>query len=465
MKKKAGKGLLYFLILMLCCTVMARGASSMTTAKVKTVTADKGVLIQKAEGKGTIIAGNEHYQSLPNDQKIKEILVKPQTEVEEGQALIQFDMDYLGEKTEEARRKVEKLELQLQQQQAEAQADARTPETAQAEISLNTAEETLNQAQAAYEQAVGEYNTLAGNPPQAAEGDAGNSIEEEGASLDVRQQWEQELEAARQKADSADEALESQVIAYNQAVEQYNLAVRNEENARKNQEKQDKANAISRQSLQVDIEAAREELQKLMDIEDSGGVVGAGFSGIFQQADVSVGAVTTGTEQITIASAERVVRGLISSEDEGKIREGDKIEITPSGQTKSVQVEVTRLEQSTGQQSEEMLSMVWYGIPEEDMNQTPLGTGFTYVSARESSSYEQIIPLSALHEEQGKNYVLTATIREGILGETYTAVSVPVTILDKDDENAAVKAVLERDSLIIISSSKYVEEGDSVRLE
>ena len=61
--------------------------------------------------------------------------------------------------------------------------------------------------------------------------------------------------------------------------------------------------------------------------------------------------------------------------------------------------------------------------------------------------------------------MLTAEVRDGILGKVYTAVSVPVTVLDKDDKNAAVKSAIGRNSLIITESSKYVEEGNQVRLE
>ena len=77
MRKKAGKAVIYFLVLMLCCTVVARAASSITVAKVKTAKVGKGVLTQTVTGSGTITAKEEYSQSLPEGQKIKEILVRP----------------------------------------------------------------------------------------------------------------------------------------------------------------------------------------------------------------------------------------------------------------------------------------------------------------------------------------------------------------------------------------------------
>ncbi|MFQ7549695.1 MAG: hypothetical protein ACLRMZ_04540 [Blautia marasmi] len=98
MRKKAGKAVIYFLVLMLCCTVAARAASSITVAKVKTTKVGKGVLTQLVTGSGTVTPKEQYSQSLPEGQKVKKILVKPQTAVEAGQALVQLDMDYLAEK-------------------------------------------------------------------------------------------------------------------------------------------------------------------------------------------------------------------------------------------------------------------------------------------------------------------------------------------------------------------------------
>ena len=53
----------------------------------------------------------------------------------------------------------------------------------------------------------------------------------------------------------------------------------------------------------------------------------------------------------------------------------------------------------------------------------------------------------------------------GILGKEYTAVKVPVKVIDKDEEHAAVQTSLPADALIISGSDKYVEDGDKVRLD
>lgn len=518
MRRKAGKILIYFCVLMLCCTVIARAASSVTVAKVQTVKMGKGVLTQTVTGSGSVVFKEQKNQSLPEGQKIKSILIKPQTPVQEGDQILQLDMDYLEEELEKKNREIEKLELQLKQQSTSGAPDARTPETAQAQIALNAAADALNQARADYDEAEAEYYNIINNPPvqedfpetvpeaenkavpdpamgndagtpgAAADSAVGNSGSMNNGSVndssanggstssgsayaEARQRWEQEAEAARQKMESAADAVESQTIAYNQAAEQYNLAEQSEANTKKNQEKNAKANAISLQSLQVDIDGAREELKKLTEIQEKQGIVSAKASGIFQSVGAVEGAFTTGTEQIIIASGEIEAQGILAPEDVGKIAPEDKIEVTLSGQSKSVEVKVARLEPLPAGEGENALqgqesgAMAWYGDLENKNNQIITGSALTYESHKETGSYDQVIPLSSVHQEQGSFYVLTAEVRDGILGKVYTAVRVPATLIDKDEEKAAVKVVADREALIISSSSKYVEEGDQVRLE
>ncbi|MCR2020170.1 hypothetical protein NSB04_10560, partial [Blautia pseudococcoides] len=165
------------------------------------------------------------------------------------------------------------------------------------------------------------------------------------------------------------------------------------------------------------------------------------------------------------------VKGIIDQADVGKIQEGDKINIKFSGNTETLEVKAERFEQASAQETPsqegagqaESGGMVWYGQVGEKQLKT--GTPFTYEVSKESGSYEQVIPLSALHQVQGQTCVLTAEVRDGILGQVYTAVSVPVTVLDKDEKYAAVKSAINQKSLIITESSKYVEEGNQVRLE
>ncbi len=75
------------------------------------------------------------------------------------------------------------------------------------------------------------------------------------------------------------------------------------------------------------------------------------------------------------------------------------------------------------------------------------------------------VPLSAIHSDGIKNYVLLAATNQTILGEELKAVRRDVTILDKNESTAAIDsgAITEEDR-IIVSATKHIKEGDTVRL-
>ena len=52
-----------------------------------------------------------------------------------------------------------------------------------------------------------------------------------------------------------------------------------------------------------------------------------------------------------------------------------------------------------------------------------------------------------------------------MLGTVQTARRVPVTVLEKDSENAAVESTLKDTDQVIVTSEKYVQEGDRVRIK
>ncbi|MBM6752619.1 hypothetical protein H6A65_14160 [Mediterraneibacter glycyrrhizinilyticus] len=51
------------------------------------------------------------------------------------------------------------------------------------------------------------------------------------------------------------------------------------------------------------------------------------------------------------------------------------------------------------------------------------------------------------------------------LGTVQKAERVPVTVLEKNSEEAAVDSVLEKIDQVIVGSEKYVEEGDQIRIK
>jgi len=95
------------------------------------------------------------------------------------------------------------------------------------------------------------------------------------------------------------------------------------------------------------------------------------------------------------------------------------------------------------------------------------GTSVTISLNNRSKDYQCIVPLSAVHEESGETFLYTIKEKGSPLGMRYIAIKVPVTILAKDDTNAAIdpSALGEYGSRVITESNdKSFKSGDQVRL-
>lgn len=198
-------------------------------------------------------------------------------------------------------------------------------------------------------------------------------------------------------------------------------------------------------------------MQKLQKIEKAEGVIEAQEDGVLESIEASVGTVTSGTEQIILQTGGPEACGAVPAEQIGIPETGDEIQIQVQGDSESFPIQIERFE------TDKEGNTLWFGKTEKKAYRTGTPLSYEYIEKSEVF-YETLIPLGALHEAMGETYVLTAEIRSGILGEEYTAVKVPVTVLKKDDTNAAVQTSLSGEALIITQSNKYVKEGDRVRL-
>lgn len=433
-----------FLIAMLFCTLAARGAASLTVAKVKAEEPGRGSLVQRFQGTGNLVLEEREFWSLPEEQKVERVLVKPGSDVKKGDKLIRLDLDYLEEQIKTQEREIEMKQLALEQQELSGKPEARLSAAAQAKMDLETAKDELARAKEEQKR--------------------------------MKEAEDKEEDGEGNAADTAAEEAEAAKKAYEQAKKAYNLAAQEEKNTQKNENVRSRISGLEQKSTKLEIEAMTEKLDKLKKIKKEKGIVTAKKDGMLSSVGVSEGMITTGTEQIVLECGGLKARGVLPEEALGSVEAGDEISIQVQGETRKTVLKIERLEQETSKQGEEGqgimgtegtegdMQIFWYGEVEKDSRRP--GIAFTYEYSKKSSgSYDSLIPLSALHEANQTAYVLIAQIRSGILGEGYEAVKVPVTVIGKDMDNAAVEASFPEGALVIGQSNKYVKEGDRVRLD
>lgn len=439
MKRKIGKVIILFFLFMIMCTLLTNGISGALLAKVSVERIKKGTLKTVVENSVVLEAGEISGKFLPEGEKIGTLFVKPREKVSINQEILQVDGEYLQEKIQEEMQNQEKLQISLKQQKLQGQPESHVLEADSAGIARDSALQELWQAQDAYQKGVEEAQAFEETAPEST------------ASSQEIEEWNQQMEVLNEKIQSLADTVQSQANAYETAQKQYELAQKSDADAKENEEKNQEIGKLSEESLQVDIDASKERLKKLENLKVQNGIIKADTGGIFISEDLTAGTITTGSEQIQIATGNLMVKGTVEEEQEGIINVGDSVKVTFSGQKEGEEVGVTRVEKN-----------FWYGMLENE-NYT-IGESGSYSFTRESDSYDEIIPLSALRKQQGGYYVLSVKKQEGILGSQYKAVSVPVTLLSKDDEHAAIQSTLGEKTKIITGSNKYIEEGDTVRL-
>lgn len=455
MKEKILKSIISFFIVMFCCTLIARGAASMTVAKVTTDSIKKGNLTQRFQGNGKIVVGDKEFQSLPEGQKVARILVPEGTEVKKAQPIVQLDLVYLQERIKEKKREIEKTQILLQQQEIDGKSSARVPATEQANLTLLEAANNLETAKQDYAQAEAEYMDALKRMENDEQTETDIPVSEEEILAEAEQPNE-DISLLKEKMDTAAADVAAAEQSYKQSQQAYELAQKEEAAIQSNEATRKASSDLSKKGTQLELEGLQEELSKLEQIEEAKGIVAAQIDGVLESVGTVEGSITMGTEQIIMETGVIEACGILPSDQIGTVKSGDEIQIRVQGESQSLPVKIERFGNDKDGNS------LWFGNVDGSYR---TGTEFSYEYSKKSeSNFEKLIPLSALHEAQGIAYVLIAEIRSGILGNVYTAVKIPVTVLEKDDENAAVQTSLSEEALIITQSNKYVKEGDRVRL-
>ncbi len=152
----------FFLILMVMCTILSRVAASMLVAQVSVEKPGKGKLSFTYGGSGTVVPGQENVIFLWPGQQV-EWAAEVGSTVKAGECLIQFRMEYLQQAIRSKQAELTQLEIQAQQQEISARGTARVKSAERALQALNEARNRLQEAQQKEAQAQEAYDRLSGS--------------------------------------------------------------------------------------------------------------------------------------------------------------------------------------------------------------------------------------------------------------------------------------------------------------
>ena len=437
-----------FLIMMSVCTVLSRAAASVLVAQVQVEKTGRGTLSYSYGGNGTVVPEQEKTIFLWAGQQV-EWAAETGSAVKAGECLIQFRMEYLQQAIQSKQAELTQLEIQVQQQEIAARGTARVPSAERALQNLEDAQKKLEDAQEKERKVQEEYDQI------------------DGSALEGQQELKAALDQAQADAEAARQAVD-------QARTEYQFALKEDSAQNTNEANSIQSAQLGVQSQQVQADKARRELEELTAYQNAGGRICAEEDCTVLTSGVQTGAFTTGAEVMVTGIGGWKLKGLADAKDKEKLKAGTEAEIRlGAGKKRTVKIESVAAERSEGSEGgaggsgsdSRSLQFCWYArLPEN----TAAGNGNTFtwnVNAASDQEYEQIIPLSALREDTAGAFCLILAEEKSMLGTVQTAKRIPVTVLEKDAQKAAVTSTLKESDQIIASSEKYVEEGERVRIK
>ena len=450
-----------FFAIMAVCTVLSGAASSVLVARVEVLNPTSGALTNTYTGKGEVAPSSETRIFLWADQQV-ETSVAAGTSVAKGETLVQFRMEYLKQKIDAKQAEVDQLDLQLKQQEISAAGTSYVPSADSAARSVEAARVQFDQASQRAGQAREAYDGWSG----------GNEAE--------RQALYEALQAAVSEEASAGQALTEAQNAYADA------AAQDAAQAANNASSAETAH-LAAQQYQIQLDQARKDLDTLKAYQEAGGKICAEQDCVVLENNVADGTITSGAELIVTGSGGWKLKGALDEADSKKLAEGQKVSVSmdAGGRSREVTIDSTR-SGSDGSGDGNSVSGAgagasastdssgdggtkgggfWYSSLPEGMS-AGYGDTFTWKAQVPSArSYDCKIPLAALREDTAGNYCLIVSEEESALGSVKKAKRVDVTVLEKNGEEAAVEAELQKTDQVIAASEKYVEEGDRIRIK
>lgn len=454
-QKKAAKAALWFCVLFLVCSLVSRGIYAAALPRVKTELPMYISLTHQVKAEGKLIADRENAVYGLEGLRVERIFVEEGEKVEQGENLLQYDLEDLKEIIEKKEIELQRLEIQIDtlrynqgvEKETRSRQEARAREDyAKAQSGAQTegawAQNDLNKAR----------QELENFPSKEAYLEAHGGIAGTVSANELEEQWQQQRNALEQAVESGQRAADSTMRQNEDAL---NGAKRSLEDASARQAKDS-----SPELLELEKEVLEKEIALYKSVEEAGGILRSDHQGDVTRIVIEEsGRVSDGALLFVADSREGYqFRAQIGKEDRKYVTVGDEADLSIGTKKEKVSGQVLSLEEdSTGE--------IYTLLVKVDESAGNLGDTGTVTINKQEGERSVCVPLSALHQSQGIKYVLVYEERQTVLGSELVAVQRIVDVTDSNEKYASIAAgFLSESEPVIVSSTKPVEEGDTIRL-
>lgn len=400
-----------------------------------------------AQEKNAVLLAKRALEDASEEPVVSYDVARTQMEIEQKQSKIRAlrrDMWTNGEDIDAIRDQIAALQTEIRalQLQLNEQSDAAAKQKKERE-------RTVARAQEDYDNTVKKYEELVSA---------------------AKQNWEDaQLELDEFLEDGADNTEDASVKAAKEALkaakrqrqEQSRLQEENERQAKRALEDSSEKDATEHTAEinQLAIEQKERQLALLMKEKENGGKVLSHMDGAVRQVQLVVGQKSTDTAAFLISD---MTGGMcfttqVSEQDAEYVMAGDTVALKSGNQ---VYEELVVQEVET---NEDETVKVTVFVPGDLLEP---GVHADMELTKQSEEYGITVPVSAVHTENEKNFVYVMEPEETVLGGTYVALRVEVTVAENNGSYAAITdSSLTAESQVITGSDQMISAGETVRLQ
>ena len=210
-----------------------------------------------------------------------------------------------------------------------------------------------------------------------------------------------------------------------------------------------------------ELENTKEDLEKVTLLQDTGGIITSPSDSVLKSLSVQTGDITGqgAAAVLYLLDDDFRMTGSISKENLKYIDTGMDVQITDNNNNDISGASVESITEDEEDSDIRKLSIL---LPKDSLS---IGQTAQFFISKDAGPYDCCVPLTALYEENGQNYVYVTDTENTVLGTVMVARQVFVTVKDKNQTTAALESgSISSGQQVIVSANRELKDGSRVRL-
>ena len=211
-----------------------------------------------------------------------------------------------------------------------------------------------------------------------------------------------------------------------------------------------------------ELENTKEDLEKVTLLQDTGGIITSPSDSVLKSLSVQTGDITGqgAAAVLYLLDDDFRMTGSISKENLKYIDTDMDVRITDNNNNDISGASVESITEDEEDSDIRKLSIL---LPKDSLS---IGQTAQFFISKDAGPYDCCVPLTALYEENGQNYVYVTDTKNTVLGTVMVARQVFVTVKDKNQTTAALESgSISSGQQVIVSANRELKDGSRVRLK